>query len=463
MWKFLLGVLIGIIVTVFGIFVVFLALGRLFANKAPSVPGDSALVLSLRGDVPESAPVDMAIPFFEQKTAPTVRDLWTSLHEAAADNRIKAVILEPQHLVAGWGRLQELRQELLDFKRSGKPVYAYLQSPGSREYYLASAADRIYLSPSDMLEVKGFLLETMYFKEGLDKLGIQFQVDRRRIARQHDDSSARRKGINFLAVQVHLDRRQEVARILHVALPLHQLAKPGDALILESRTFAAFFVFPVRGDALFRDAVHLFCSNLNLEGHAARSNNRCMQRLVKIGPRHRDEILDAARHRMPFVVNHTECRVAVFHRVGNDANGDNVVDLIERDLLAFEFQVDRIGALHAAFDARRDVLARQPLLDLALHLFQPVLIFLTLGFDFANKVGGRFRMQSLEREVFQLAANLAHSKTMRDRRIDIDRLLRNRLLALARQGCDRAQVMQTVGKFDDDHADIGGHREQHLA
>ncbi len=177
MWKFLLGVLIGIIVTVFGIFVVFLALGRLFANKAPSVPGDSALVLSLRGDVPESAPVDMAIPFFEQKTAPTVRDLWTSLHEASADNRIKAVILEPQHLVAGWGRLQELRQELLDFKRSGKPVYAYLQSPGSREYYLASAADRIYLSPSDMLEVKGFLLETMYFKEGLDKLGIQFQVD----------------------------------------------------------------------------------------------------------------------------------------------------------------------------------------------------------------------------------------------------------------------------------------------
>jgi protease-4 len=66
---------------------------------------------------------------------------------------------------------------LADFKKSGKPVYAYLQSPGSKEYYLASAADKIYLSPDDMLEVKGFLLEEMYFKNTLDKLGIQFEVD----------------------------------------------------------------------------------------------------------------------------------------------------------------------------------------------------------------------------------------------------------------------------------------------
>lgn len=177
MWKFLLGVLIGIIVTVFGIFILFFAVGRIFANKAPSVAGDSALVLSLRGDIPESAPVDVALPFFQQQAAPTVRDLWTSLHAAASDNRIKAVVLEPHGVIAGWGRLEEIRQEIADFKRSGKPVYAFLESPGSREYYLASSADKIYLSPGDMLEVKGFLLEAMYFKNGLDKLGVQFEVD----------------------------------------------------------------------------------------------------------------------------------------------------------------------------------------------------------------------------------------------------------------------------------------------
>ncbi|MBV8866755.1 MAG: signal peptide peptidase SppA [Acidobacteriaceae bacterium] len=177
MWKFLLGVLIGIIVTVFGIFIVFLAVGRIFANKPPSVAGNSVLVLSLRGDIPETAPVDVALPFIQQQAAPTVRDLWTSLHAAASDNRIKAVVLEPHGVIAGWGRLEELRQEIVDFKRSGKPVYAFLESPGSREYYLASAADKIYLSPGDMLEVKGFLLEAMYFKNGLDKLGVQFEVD----------------------------------------------------------------------------------------------------------------------------------------------------------------------------------------------------------------------------------------------------------------------------------------------
>lgn len=177
MGKFLLGVLIGIIVTVFGIFIVFLALGRMFANKPPSVSGNSALVLSLRGDIPESAPVDINIPFLQSQTSPTIRDIWTSLHQAASDNRIKAVVIEPHGVAAGWGRLQEIRQDILEFERSGKPVYAFLESPGSREYYLASAANRVFLSSGDMLQVKGFLLEAMYFKDALDKLGVQFQVD----------------------------------------------------------------------------------------------------------------------------------------------------------------------------------------------------------------------------------------------------------------------------------------------
>ncbi len=177
MWKFLLGVLVGIVVAIFGAFVVLFAIGRLFASKPPSVSGNSALVLSFHGDIPETAPVNIGIPFLQQPSAPSVRDVWTSLHQAATDNRIKAVILQPRGVIAGWGRLEEIRQDLIEFKHSGKPVYAFLESPGSREYYLASAADKIYLSPGDNLEVKGFLLEALYFKAGLDKLGIQFDVD----------------------------------------------------------------------------------------------------------------------------------------------------------------------------------------------------------------------------------------------------------------------------------------------
>jgi len=177
MWKFLLGVLVGVVVAVVVAFVLVFAVGRLFENRAPSVASDSVLVLELNGDIPEAAPVDIPIPFIQAQSPPTVRDMWTSLRQAATDNRIKAIVLQPRGLVTGWGKLEEFRQEISDFKKSGKPVYAFLQSPGSREYYLATAADKIFLSPDDSLDVKGFLLEELYFKDTLDKIGVQVQVD----------------------------------------------------------------------------------------------------------------------------------------------------------------------------------------------------------------------------------------------------------------------------------------------
>jgi protease-4 len=177
MWKFVLGIAVGIVVTVVGSFIILFSIGRAFSSKQPTVAGDSVLVLALDGDLPEAPSVDIPIPFVQAQTSPTVRDVWTALRAAATDNRIKAVVVEPRGIGTGWGKLQELRQELTNFKKSGKPVYAYLQSPGTREYYLASVADQIFVSPDDMLEVKGFLLQEMYFKNTLDKFGVTVQVD----------------------------------------------------------------------------------------------------------------------------------------------------------------------------------------------------------------------------------------------------------------------------------------------
>jgi protease-4 len=177
MAKFLLGVIVGAVFAILALVVIGFAVARFFASKQPTIASNSALILSLHGDVPEAAPVEIPLPFFQKESSPTVRDVWTSLREAAKDDRIKAVVIEPKHLVTGWAKLQELHQELLDFKRSGKPVYAYLQGPGSHEYYLATAADKIYVSPDDMVDVKGFALEELYFKGSLDKLGISMQVD----------------------------------------------------------------------------------------------------------------------------------------------------------------------------------------------------------------------------------------------------------------------------------------------
>ena len=177
MRKFFLGVLVGIIAAVLCGVIVGFALARLAASRAPEVDPNSVLVLNLEGDLPEAAPVEVPIPFLQTQNVPTVRDIWTSLHAAATDNRIKALVLEPRGLSIGWAKMEELHRDILDFKKSGKPVYAYLEGPGTREYYVASAADKIYVSPDDMVDVKGLGLEELYFKDFLDKLGIQFQVD----------------------------------------------------------------------------------------------------------------------------------------------------------------------------------------------------------------------------------------------------------------------------------------------
>jgi protease IV len=177
MRKFLLGVLVGVMVAVIGIIIIVLVIGRLAASKQPTVAANSVLVLALEGDIPEVPPVDIPLPFIPSQSVPTVRDVWASLRAAAKDNRIKAVVLQPRQLSIGWGKLQEFHDELVAFKTSGKPLYALLRAPGSREYYLASAADKIFLFPEDMLDVKGFLIEAMYFKNTLDKLGINMQVE----------------------------------------------------------------------------------------------------------------------------------------------------------------------------------------------------------------------------------------------------------------------------------------------
>ncbi len=177
MRKFLWGALAGILLA--GIFALVLIgiLVKVASNKKPAVPSNSVLVLNLDGNLPEVAQVEVDVPLLQNQSEPTVRDMWTALHAAATDPHIKAIALKPRSLSLGWAKLEELREDLAQFKRSGKPVYAYLQTPGMHEYFLASVADRIYVSPDDYLEIKGFRVESTYLKGALDKLGISFDVD----------------------------------------------------------------------------------------------------------------------------------------------------------------------------------------------------------------------------------------------------------------------------------------------
>lgn len=177
MKKFLLGLFTGLIFAGLGAVVLFFAAVRLGENR-PVISDGSTLVMRLEGDLPEKAPVQfpVPIPFLNSKPTLTVQEIWTALKRAATDNRVKAVVLNVGQLDAGWAKMNELRDDILSFKKSGKPVYAFLRSPRLREYYMACAADRVYAAPEDMVDIKGVRAELMYFKNTLDKLGVQMQV-----------------------------------------------------------------------------------------------------------------------------------------------------------------------------------------------------------------------------------------------------------------------------------------------
>ena len=178
--KFLVGLISGVILTaviaVIAVFSIAYSFGRK-GEKPVTVSDGSTLVLRLDGDIPERPQVDYNIPLFGNRTALTVQNVWSLLRKAAADSRIKAIVLEPSNPQIAWGKLQELHSDLEQFRKSGKPVYAYLKAPGTKDYYLATACTRIYLSPEDLLNLKGLRFELMYFKRTLDKVGVQVDVE----------------------------------------------------------------------------------------------------------------------------------------------------------------------------------------------------------------------------------------------------------------------------------------------
>ncbi|MGE3400991.1 MAG: signal peptide peptidase SppA [Vicinamibacterales bacterium] len=145
-------------------------LAVLFA-RGPSVPDGSMLVLEVGGEV-EEVPPDDVVEQFLNRDAATVRGLVETLRKAQRDPRIAGVLLRPTPLASPyWGKVQELRDAVLAFRRSGKPVVAFLEYGSDREYYLASAADRIVLVPTSPLDVTGVASYEVFLRGALDKVG----------------------------------------------------------------------------------------------------------------------------------------------------------------------------------------------------------------------------------------------------------------------------------------------------
>ncbi|HZS52570.1 MAG TPA: signal peptide peptidase SppA [Bryobacterales bacterium] len=172
MAKFLLGLITGIFLCVFLAVLVVVAAAS-FSGRAPSVSQGSTLVLNLGGEIVEHNPANVPSLLFQRGMKPTVKDIHDILQKAAVDRRVNAVVLKARGIGAGWGKIQEIRADLEQFRNSQKPLIAFLETPGAREYYLATACDKIYVAPQGLLDVKGFRAESVFFKDTLSKLGVQ--------------------------------------------------------------------------------------------------------------------------------------------------------------------------------------------------------------------------------------------------------------------------------------------------
>ena len=175
MAKFLIGVVTGVVLVFLSlILLVFFAMRM--RERPPQIAANSVLVLRLHGDVPEKPAIELP-SFLNREPSVTMVNVWASLRKAAADPHIKAVVVEPEGLSIGWAKSEELRADLDQFRKSGKPVWAYLRTPGMHDYYVALGADRIFIGPADQMYVKGLRAEILYFKKTLDKLGVSVEIE----------------------------------------------------------------------------------------------------------------------------------------------------------------------------------------------------------------------------------------------------------------------------------------------
>lgn len=146
----------------------------------PSVKSGSILSIDLSGvieEVQKPADIDyISLAKGDMERQKTLLELVTALQEASVNSNISAVYLKCGALSAAPATLDALRKALLDFKKSGKPVYAYGDVFTTGTYYVATVADRIYANPQGEIMMQGLSSTNLYMKGLFDKLGVTFQV-----------------------------------------------------------------------------------------------------------------------------------------------------------------------------------------------------------------------------------------------------------------------------------------------
>ena len=156
-----------LLVAVIGVALIWAALRK----GEPTIRDNSVLALRIAGSLPDYTPDDPLKKYFGGPDQ-SLTGLVMQFKKAKVDKRIKAILLDIDMSGVGWGKAEELRDAITDFRSSGKPVYAYIEFGLNKEYYIATACDKIIVPPPGELFINGLAADVMFFRGSLDKLGI---------------------------------------------------------------------------------------------------------------------------------------------------------------------------------------------------------------------------------------------------------------------------------------------------
>jgi len=176
-WRVVLAGLVSIVA--FSLLTVFIfATIASAAKSGPKVPKNSILELTLNKPISERTtdnPFSGASVLSGKFGSPKqgLDDIVKVIRMATVDKRIKGIYLNVSTVQAGWATTEAIRKELLDFKKSGKFIYAYSEGYSEKAYYLASVADKVFLYPEGGLEMNGVNVTIAFYKGLTEKLGVE--------------------------------------------------------------------------------------------------------------------------------------------------------------------------------------------------------------------------------------------------------------------------------------------------
>lgn len=179
----LLGCIVGFVVLLFLISVILSAVVSSFeSSKDLKLEPHSVLELNLKNALKERSSknpfADLDISRLKANSQPGLYDMVRSIDRASADENIDGILFNSADVQSGWASLEELRNALLRFRKSGKWILAYSPSFSQGSYYVATAADQVVIHPEGALEFRGMVAEYLYLKGLMEKLEIEPQVIR---------------------------------------------------------------------------------------------------------------------------------------------------------------------------------------------------------------------------------------------------------------------------------------------